>query len=151
MTVVPRHAEDYQGRTWVTRRKPFVDRIASAWLVKRFIDRKAVFKFVEEKKIESIGKGSVLFDIGGGEFTHTGTLCTFETLLGSFSLKDKALKKIAEIVHELDIGDGLHQNPESKGIEEILRGIRKTANEDAEVLKRGMEVFEMLYASKTKP
>lgn len=149
--VVPRRAEDYQGRTWVTRKKPFVDRMASAWLVKKFIDKAAVFKFIEEKEKERIDKRDVLFDIAGGEFTHTGTLCTFETLLSSFGLKDKALKKIAEIVHELDIRDDLHQNPESKGIEEILRGIRKAARDDAEVLKKGMEAFEMLYASKTKP
>lgn len=149
-TVVPRHAEDYQWRTWVTRKKPFVDRMASAWLVKKFIDKSAVFKFIEEKEKEHIDKRDVLFDIAGGEFTHTGTLCTFETLLGSFNLKDKALKKIAEIVHELDIRDGLHQNPETRGVEEILRGIKKTTKDDAEVLKKGMELFEMLYASKIK-
>lgn len=150
-TVVPSRAEDYQERTWVTRKKPFVDRMASAWLVKKFIDKKAVFKFIEEKEKEPVDKCDVLFDMAGGEFTHTGTLCTFETLLSSFSLKDKVLKKIAEFVHELDIRDGLHQNPETKGIEEILRGIIKTTGDDAEALKRGMEVFEMLYASKTNP
>ena len=147
--VVTSRTEDYQGKTWVTRKKPFVDRMASAWLVKRFIDKKSAFKFIEENKIEDMCEQDVTFDIRSGEFTHIGDLCTFEVLLKSFSLKDKGLKKIAEIVHELDMKDGQYESPESKGVEEILQGIRKIVKDDREALEKGIEVFEMLYASKT--
>ena len=148
-TIVARRIEDYQGRTWVTRKKPFVDRMASAWLVKRFIDKKALFKFIEEKEMENIDKKNILFDIRGGEFTHIGDRCTFEVILKSFAFRDRTLKKIAEIVHELDIKDGQYESPESKGVEEILQGIRKTVKDDSKALEKGIEVFEMLYASKT--
>ena len=148
-TIVLRHIEDYKERTWITRKKPFVDRIASAWLIKGFIDEKAVFKFIQEDEEETLDKHGISFDIRGGEFTHTGNLCTFEVLIKSFGLKNKAIKKIAEIVHEIDIKDDRYENPESKGIEEILQGIRKIAKNDAQALEKGIEVFEMLYASKT--
>ncbi|MDP3297030.1 MAG: chromate resistance protein [Thermodesulfovibrionia bacterium] len=147
--IIPKRIEDYQGKTWVTRKNPFVDRMASAWLVKKFIDIKAVFKFIDEKDLGTLDKDSVAFDIRRGEFTHSGDMCTFEVLIKAFGLKDKALKKIAEVVHELDIKDDKYKNPEAKGIEDILMGIRKTAKDDAEILEKGMVVFEMLYASKT--
>ena len=115
---------------------------------KKFIDKNAVFRFIDEKDIDSLGKGAIAFDIRGGEFTHIGEMCTFEVLVKSFNLKDKTLRKIAEIVHELDIKDGKYSNDEAKGIECLLSGIRKTAKTDAEALEKGMEVFEMLYASK---
>lgn len=147
--VVARDIEDYQERRWVTRKRPFVDRMASAWLVKRFIDKNPVFIFIDEDETDTIRKDDVAFDIRGGEFTHAGDLCTFEALLKSFNLKGKWLKKIAEIVHELDIKDGRYANPEAEGIEDILTGIRKTNKNDTESLEKGMAVFEMLYASKT--
>ena len=143
-----KRAEDYQGRIWATRKRPFIDRMASAWLIKKFIDKNAVFKFVEEKELESLAKGTVAFDVRGGEFTHIGDMCTFEVLVKSFGLKDKTLKKISEMVHELDMKDEKYKNPESKGVEDILTGIRKTAKNDTEAIEKGMEVFEMLYASK---
>lgn len=145
----PKVIEDYQGKIWATRKKPFVDRMASAWLIGRFIDKRALFKFIDEKDMKDMDKNTVTFDIKGGEFTHVGNLCTFEVLIKSFGLKNKALKKIAEIVHEIDIKDDRYENPESKGIEEILQGIRKIAKNDAQALEKGIEVFEMLYASKT--
>lgn len=147
--VVARDIEDYQERRWVTRKRPFVDRMASAWLVKRFIDKKPVFIFIDEDETDAIRKDDVAFDIRGGEFTHAGDLCTFEALMKSFNLKRKWLKKIAEIVHELDIKDGRYANPATEGIEDILTGIRKTSKSDADALEKGMAVFEMLYASKT--
>lgn len=139
---------DYQGKTWVTRKRPFVDRMASAWLIRRFIDKDAIFKFIDERDMEGLGKKPITFDIREGEFTHVGDMCTFEVILKAFGLKNKVLKKIAEIVHEIDIKDGKYKNPESKGIEEILIGIRKTTKSDKESLERGMTVFEMFYASK---
>ncbi len=143
-----KHPADYQNRIWVTRKNPFVDRMASAWLIKKFIDKNAVFKFANEKDIEHAGKNTIAFDVISGEFTHIGDMCTFEVLAKTFNLKDKKIKKIAAIVHELDIKDDKYKNPEAKGIEEILIGIRKTARDDADALEKGMAIFEMLYESK---
>ncbi len=139
---------DYRGKKWVTRKRPFVDRMASAWLIKKYIDKDAVFDFVDEKDIEMTCNNTIAFDVRGGEFTHSGNLCTFETLIKAFGLKDRALKKIAEIVHEIDLKDEKYRVPEAKGLEDILRGIRKTTMDDMDSLELGMTVFEMLYASK---
>lgn len=149
VTISPARTEDFQNKTWATRKRPFVDRFASAWLIKKFIDKNASFSFIDEKHLDSISKDVIPFDIRGGRFTHAGDLCTFEVLMRSFNMKDKALKKIAEIVHELDIKDDKYKNPEAKGIEHILSGIRKTAKDDYESLDKGMAVFEMLYQSIT--
>ncbi len=140
---------DYQRMVWVTRKKPFVDRMASAWLIKRFIDRQASFRFADEKELAAVGKGQITFDMSGGEFTHAGELCTFEVLVRAFGIKDKAVRKIAELVHELDIKDDKYRNAETKGLEEILSGLRKSAANDTELLEKGISIFEMLYLSKT--
>ena len=91
----------------------------------------------------------IAFDVRGGEFTHVGDLCTFEVLVRSFGIKDKAVKRIAEIVHDLDVRDDKYGKPEATGVEDILSGIRKTAKSDADGLERGMAAFEMLYQSKS--
>jgi hypothetical protein len=122
--IVSRKVDEYQGKIWVTRKRPFIDRMASAWLIRKFIDKDATFDFADEKDIEMIGRSSVAFDVRGGEFTHTGDLCTFEVFIRSFGLKDKILKKIAEIVHDLDLKDEKYSAAEAKGLEEILAGIR---------------------------
>lgn len=147
--VTPRNAGDYKGRIWATRKRPFVDRMASAWLVRNFIDKNAKFTFIDEKEMERLDKAAVAFDIRDGEFTHSGDMCTFEVLMKTFGLRDRALSKMAEIVHELDMKDEKYSTPEAKGIENILAGIRKTSKNDIDVLEKGMEVFEMLYVSKT--
>lgn len=137
---------DYRGRTWATRGKPFVDRMASAWLIKRFIDPQAAFVFLDGQK--KMPAGAILFDTPAAEFTHVGDLCTFEVLLRAFGLKDASLRKMAELVHDLDLKDGKYGAAEARGVEEILTGIRRTASGDPEMLARGMEVFELLYVSK---
>jgi len=147
--VSSRKAEDYQGKIWVSRKLPFVDRMASAWLIRRFIDKNGTFKLLDEKDLAAVGKENVTFDVSGGEFTHLGDLCTFEVLVKSFGLKEKAVRKIAEIVHELDIKDDKYSNPEAKGVQEILLGIRKAEQDDLKILEKGIAVFEMLYLSKT--
>lgn len=147
--ITRKRIEDYRKRVWTTRQRPFVDRMASAWLIRKFIDRDAVFTFIGEKARGGLAPGAVAFDIQGGEFTHSGDLCTFEVLLKSFGLKDKVLRKIAALVHELDTKDGKYRTPEAKGVEELLSGIRKTAKDDAEALEKGIALFEMLYASKS--
>lgn len=147
-TVPQKRIADYQAMVWVTRKKPFVDRMASAWLIRRFIDTHASFRFADEKDLAATGKGQVTFDVSGGEFTHIGELCTFEVLVKAFGIKDKAVRKIAEIVHELDIKDDKYRNAETKGLEEILSGLRKAVRDDAELLEKGISIFEMLYLSK---
>lgn len=141
-------AADYQGRTWATRKAPFVDRMACAWLIKRFIDQNAVFQFIEEDQIKTLPPDTIVFDMYGGEFTHIGDNCTFEVLSKSFGLKDKTIRQIAETVHELDIKDEKYQSTVAAGVEDILTGIKKTAPDDHEALAQGMQVFEMLYQSK---
>ena len=147
--VFPKKIDDYQGKVWVTRKRPFIDRMASAWLIKRFIDKNAVFDFADERDIEQLAKGTPAFDVRGGEFTHTGDLCTFEVLIKAFGLKDKTLRKMAEIVHDLDMKDDKYKATEAKGLEDILTGIRKTGKDDRETLEKGMAVFEMFYAAKS--
>jgi hypothetical protein len=140
---------DYQSKTWITRKRPYIDRMASAWLIKRFIDRDAVFDFIDEKDMDTIGRNAVTFDVRGGEFTHSGDMCTFEVIMKSFGLRDKTLRKMAEIIHDLDMKDDKYSAPEAKGLEDILNGIRRTEKNDANALEKGMAVFEMLYASRT--
>ncbi|MGD2080138.1 MAG: chromate resistance protein [Nitrospirota bacterium] len=146
--IAKRDIADYQGKTWITRPKPFVDRMATAWLIKRFVDREAVFGFMEEKDLKLKSGDAVSFDIQGGDLTHLADMCTFEVVMRSFDLKDRALRKLAELVHELDLKDGKFDSPEARGVEGVLRGVRKTAKNDAEMLEKGMEVFDMLYVSK---
>ncbi|MGE5751550.1 MAG: chromate resistance protein ChrB domain-containing protein, partial [Nitrospirota bacterium] len=148
-SIMPRRTQDYQGKIWATRKNPFVDRMASAWLIKRFIDPKASFSFIDERDVASLDNPMVGFDVRGAAFTHVGELCTFEVLIKSFGIKDKVVKKIAEIVHDLDVKDDKYGKPEAAGVEDILAGIRKTAKNDADGLERGMAAFEMLYQSKS--
>lgn len=147
-TIIQKSIAAYQGRLWVTRKRPFVDRMASAWLIKRYIDPQASFEFIDDHKIEAMAPTAIVFDMYGGEFTHLGDLCTFEVLTKAFGLKDRGLKQIAEIVHDLDLKDEKYRSPEAAGLEGVLTGIRKTAKDDHEALKQGMQLFEMLYASK---
>jgi hypothetical protein len=139
----------YQHKVWATRKRPFIDRMASAWLIRRFVDPAATFRFIDEKDIDKLSPGEVAFDLQGGEFTHHGELCTFEVLVRSFGIKDKAVRKIAEIVHDLDLKDDKYGSSSTSGIEEVLIGIRKTTKDDAAMLDKGMAVFEMLYQSRT--
>jgi hypothetical protein len=140
---------EYQRRVWVTRKRPFIDRMASAWLIRKFIDRAATFHFIEEKELGSLAQNEIAFDMQEGEFTHHGELCTFEVIVRTFGIKDRAVRKIAEIIHDLDLKDDKYGHRETSGIEEILTGIRKTSKTDADILEKGMAVFEMLYQSGT--
>jgi tetrahydromethanopterin S-methyltransferase subunit G len=143
--ITHRRVEDYKDTIWVTRKNPFVDRMASAWLIRRFIDTDAVFRFMSEEMMQRLDKKHVTFDVKEGAFTHLGDMCTFEVIMKSFKLADKQLKRIAEIVHELDIKDDRYRNPESRGVEAVLTGIRRTGKSDKEILEKGMTVFDALY------
>jgi hypothetical protein len=134
----------YQARRWVTRRNMHVDRLASAWLVKRFVDKRPRFHFVGEG--ETV-EGAVRFDMIGGEFTHEGEDCTFETMVRRFGLTgDPGLRAIAEIVHDVDLKDAKFNRLEAAGFAAVVDGLVEAYPEDRERLERCGAVFEGLYA-----
>jgi hypothetical protein len=133
------------GRVWVTRQGVFVDRIASAWLIRRFIDPKARFKFVTARGYKPRGH-ELRFDMVGGEYTHVGENCTFQTLVERFGLGDRALQAIGEVVHDIDCKDEKYDRAETGGISGLLRGIAEATSDDDERLARGQSVFDDLYA-----
>ncbi|MGH7543089.1 MAG: chromate resistance protein ChrB domain-containing protein [Gemmatimonadota bacterium] len=134
-----------RGRTWVTRRGVRVDRTASAWLVRRFIDPEARFKFVEPTGYRP-SEGELRFDMFDGEFTHVGERCTFETLLERFGLgEDAGLTAIAEIVHDLDLKESRYGRAEAAGVASILAGIARQHEDDAARIDGGAPVFDYLY------
>jgi hypothetical protein len=142
----PKGGEDMRGRTWVTRRDVYVDRIASAWLIRRFIDPKARFKFTASKTHHP-KPGEVRFDMFEAEYTHEGDRCTFETLLERARLRDRALRAIGEIVHDIDCKDAKFGREEAPGVAALLRGLVKAYPDDATRLDRGATAFDDLYAS----
>ena len=135
----------YVGRTWVTRSNVFVDRIASAWLVRRFVDSDARFKFVHATRYR-LGPGEVRFDMFEGEFTHEGDRCTFEVLLDRFGLDDPALRSLGEIVHDIDLKDGKFDREDAPGVARVLAAIVRTQPNDEARLERGGALFDQLYA-----
>ncbi|MBI4472878.1 MAG: chromate resistance protein, partial [Acidobacteria bacterium] len=137
--------QDLKGCMWVTRRGVKVDRIASAWLIRSFIDPAARFSFVDPKTYKHAA-GEVRFDMFEGEFTHEDDLCTFEVLLAWSGLKDRALRAVAEVVHDIDLKDAKHRRPESAGIAPVIEGITLRHTDDAKRLEEGFTVFEALYA-----
>jgi len=137
----------YRARTWVTRKGVFVDRIASAWLIRRFIDPDARFRFVDPDTYRPM-PGELRFDMFEGEFTHEGDRCTFETLVHRFGLEsDPALKTIAEVVHDIDMKDGKYDRPDTAGVESLLMGIARSSPNDEERVVHGGALFAALYAS----
>jgi len=134
--------EDFTGKKWATRKGVFIDRIASAWLISRFIDPKARFVFLS--KGEKTGD-AIPFDMYSAEFTHHGEDCTFETLIKMFELKDPALKPIAEIVHDIDLKDEKYGRKEAEGVGQVISGLSQSLKEDKKVLEKGFEVFDALY------
>jgi hypothetical protein len=134
----------YQKRTWATRKDPWVDRLASAWLIKRFIDRDAKFVWIErprERPAKAVG-----FDFDGAEFTHADNRVTFEVLLASFGLEnDAGLGAIGAAVHFLDVG-GIPA-PDAKGLETVLKGIKEKARNDDELLSEAMRILDFFYSA----
>jgi len=134
---------DYRGRTWVTRPRPEIDRAGSAWLIRKFIDPKA--KFIFAKRIPANGR-AVSFDMLDAEFSHHGEDCTFETLLKRFRIQDKAANKIGEMIHDADLDDEKFQRTECIGIDRVLKGWAREGISDQEILRRGLQCFNGLYA-----
>jgi hypothetical protein len=131
---------------WVTRRDVHVDRIASAWLIRRFMDAEASFRFVPAQGYRP-RSGEVRFDMFEGEFTHEGDRCTFEVLLERSELADPALTAIGEIVHDIDLKDGKFGREETQGIARLIDGIALAAMTDEEKIERGATLLDSLYDS----
>jgi len=143
-TAPPLDLAALKGRRWVTRPRPHVDRIASAWLIKRFVDPAAEFVFAPPDQIPA---DAIPFDMAGVEFGHHGEDCTFETLLRRTGLRDRKLAVLAEIVHEADIKDQKFAREEARGIDLALRALLSAIKDDYEALAQGMTLFDGLYAT----
>jgi hypothetical protein len=135
-----------RGRRWVTRPRPQVDRIASAWLIRRFIDPDATFVFAPPAEFPA---DAIPFDAPGVELSHHGEDCTFETLVKRARLRDRRLTKLAEIVHEADLRDGKYAHDEARGIDAAIRALLAASPDDHLVLEHGRTLFEGLYATTT--
>jgi len=135
---------EYRNRVWVTRPRPGVDRVTSAWLIRKFIDPKAKFAFTPED--EKPAK-AVPFDMYEGGFGHRGEDCTFETLLKVFHIRDKKVLAMAEVVHDADLFDEKFGRREGFGIDEVMKGWAREGLSDQELLKRGMQLADGLYKS----
>ena len=137
---------DLTGRIWVTRRGVHVDRIACAWLIRRFIDPAAQFRFVDGRHHEPAA-GEYRFDMADAEFTHEGDRCSFETLLLRAGLTDDpALVAIGEIIHELDIGDGKFARPETAGVGAMLSGVCASTDDDLERIAMASSALSQFHA-----
>ena len=140
----PLAAKQFRGRTWVTRPRPHVDRLATAWLIRRFIDPKARFRFAPPDRFP---KGAVSFDAPDAAFGHQGEACTFETVLERFGLKDPRLAAMAEIVHDIDLRDERFGREETRGLDLALRSLRAAIADDQALLAQGLVLFDGLYAT----
>ncbi len=132
----------YQDKIWVTRPRPHVDRLACIWLIRRYINATARIRYTHQAQADEIS-----FDMKEGTFTHQGNLCTFEVMVATFGLTEPALEAIAQIVHELDLRDGLYTRPETVGVETILRGWLRAGLQDDQLETHGIMLFEGLFAT----
>jgi hypothetical protein len=130
---------------WITRPRPGVDRMASAWLIRRFIDRQARFGFAADR--EAVPEHGLPFDMFGVEFSHQGGGCTFETLCSRFDINGPALQRIAAIVHDLDLKDGRFGAPECSTVAAMIDGLQLADHNDDALLEQGMTLFDSLYRS----
>jgi hypothetical protein len=136
-----------RGRQWVTRPRPHIDRIASAWLIKRFIDPDAEFLFAPPGEFP---QGAIPFDAPNVELSHQGEDCTFETLVKRARLRDRRLVRLAEVVHEADLRDGKYPHEEARGIDVAIRALLAASPDDHQVLAQGMTLCEGLYATTSR-
>jgi hypothetical protein len=133
----------FRGRTWLTRPRPGIDRMASAWLIRRFIAPGARFAFGSLPA----KRGQVPFDMSEVEFGHHGTDCTFETLMKRFAIRDRAAGRLGQLVHDLDLKESLYAVPEAPTIGRLVEGLRDSAASDASLIEDGIRVMEALYRS----
>jgi len=132
---------------WVTRSFPAIDRTASAWLIKRFVDPDAEFVFIDWPEEELRPEHGIPFDIKGVELGHHGNRCTFETIVERYSIVDPYVKEIAKIVHAADIEGEIDKAPEARGLKLLFTGLRLVTKDDYETLEVGMKIWDAIYAS----
>jgi hypothetical protein len=130
---------------WVTRPQPHIDRTASAWLIRRFVDREATFGFAPDPDAAE-AMGGTPFDMRGVELGHHDGGCTFETILRRYDLTDPALHEIAEMVHDADLDDDKFRSPESAGLDAMVRGLGLVITDDQELLRFTDRLYDGLYA-----
>jgi hypothetical protein len=133
----------FLGRVWLTRPRPQIDRVGSAWLIRKFIDPKAKFVFAVKRYPN---QRVLTFDMLDGDFSHDGDDCTFETLVRRFGIRDKAVQKIGQMIHDADLEDDKFQRVECIGIDRVLKGWAKEGLPDEGILRRGFECFDALYS-----
>jgi len=136
--------KNYHGRVWITRPRPGVDRVTSAWLIRRFIDPKARFLFAMKNQLP---RNAVPYDMYQGGFGHRGDDCTFETLQKAFRVRDRKVGVMAQIVHDADLSDQKFGRAEGLGIDEVLKGWGRMGLPDQEILDRGIQLAQGLYSS----
>lgn len=151
-TVKPRPApqankEDYQGKTWVTRKRPYIDRLASFWLVRRFIDPDAGLTFISPREKMRQDPELVYFDMAGAQFTHREGLITFEVLVAAFGLEDHGLAHLAILIRAIDLKEDLGVNEEAKTLKDLIDGLLTTTPDDLELVERALFIFDALYAT----
>lgn len=139
----------YRNRIWVTRAQPYIDRLASAWLIRRFIDPEARFRFLHTGETPGLAQGELPFDMAVGEFTHQGELITFEVLIRDFTLQEPALAKMGELVKTIDVQDGPLQD-DALLLKTLLDGLIALSADDHDLLERGKRLFDALHAGFTK-
>jgi hypothetical protein len=135
--------EDFRGNTWVTRPRPEIDRVGSAWLILKFIDSKARFVFANTP---AAAPEAIPYDMFEVEFSHHADHCSFETLIERFGIRDRAVLRIAELIHDADLEDDKFHRVEGFGVEQIFKGWAKQGFTDQQILTKGFECFDALYA-----
>jgi len=141
-----RRAGPLVGLRWVTRRGLHVDRLACAWVVRRFIDPSATFRFVSSPDAP-LGRGEIGFDMPGAAITHEQERCSVESLLVRAGIRDAAVRHIAEIVHDIDLKDDRYRHPETAGFEQLLVGTIAPLSDDEDRLERGLALFDALHTA----
>jgi len=137
---------DLKGRVWVTRRDPHIDRLTTAWLIRRFVDPAARFRFVDSTG-GAVLKGERSFDMIGADFTHEGDKCSFEAMTARLGLNDPALRQIGEIVHDLDLKDGKFGRPDAPGVQRLVDGLSAAHADSGARVQAALPIFDTLFAS----
>jgi hypothetical protein len=137
---------DAKGRIWVTRRDPRIDRLATAWLIRRFVDPGARFRFVDPAG-GPVRSGERSFDMVGAEFTHEGDRCSFETMCSRLGLREAGLEQLAEIVHDLDLKDGKFGRADAAGVQRLVEGLAASHPDSTARVAAGIPIFDALFAS----
>ena len=145
VTAVRDGRDNLKGKIWVTRKNIFVDRIACTWLIRRFVDNAAVFKYVDATAY-TLQPGELRFDMFDGEYTHEGDRCTFEVMIQRCRLQDPALVPLAEVVHDIDLKDAKYDHAETDGFNALLTGLVASQPNDDQRMTEGFRLFENLYA-----